>query len=84
MHQEMCKAVQFANNKTYIAKTYDEFKEYLKQGGYIKMSVNKMKPKKLKDGLQCWQEWLRKPLITENCPVTNQKATQTILFTRAY
>lgn len=87
MHQEMYeKAVQFVNNKTYIAKTYDEFKEYLKQGGYIKMSVNGNEAEEIiKDETGATARViLEEPLITENCPVTNQKATQTILFARAY
>src|SRR5690606_10321640 len=41
MHEEMYQnAVKHVESRTFTAKSYDEFKSYLKQGGYIKMSVS--------------------------------------------
>src|SRR5690554_1457578 len=87
MHDEMYeKALDKTTSRTYTAKTYDEFKAFLKQGGYIKMSISGEAAE-----LQIKEETgatarviLEEALVTENCPVTNQKATQTILFARAY
>src|SRR5690554_3798805 len=40
MHHEMYEnAKKFSDSKTYTAKTYEDFKKYLKMGGYIKMSI---------------------------------------------
>ncbi|MFT2804738.1 proline--tRNA ligase, partial [Candidatus Phytoplasma asteris] len=59
---------------------------YLKQGGYVAMSISGTDAE-----LQIKQETgatarviLEANLITANCPVTNQKAHQTVLFARAY
>ncbi len=87
MHNEMYeKALAFANKRTYVAKTYDEFKAYLKQGGYISMSISGQDAEiKIKEETGATARIIQKtPLITEICPVTGKKAKQTILFARAY
>lgn len=87
MHEAMYqKALEATTSRTYEAKSYDEFKAFLKQGGYIKMSTCGEEAE-----IQIKEETgatarviLDEPLLTENCPVTGKKATQTILFARAY
>jgi len=87
MHEAMYqKALEATTSRTYEAKSYDEFKAFLKQGGYIKMSICGEEAE-----IQIKEETgatarviLDEPLLTENCPVTGKKATQTILFARAY
>src|SRR5690554_2105952 len=87
MHEAMYqKALKSTEDRTYEAQTYDAFKEFLKRGGYIKMSVSGEDAE-----IQIKEETgatarviLDEPMLTENCPVTGKKATQTILFARAY
>lgn len=87
MHEAMYqKALKSTQDRTYEAQTYDAFKEFLKRGGYIKMSVSGEDAE-----IQIKEETgatarviLDEPMLTENCPVTGKKATQTILFARAY
>ncbi len=88
IHQAMLeKANQYVSTHTYVAKTYDEFKDYLKQGGYIQMSVAGQEAEiKIKEdtGATARIVPFDQTLITEVCPVTGKKATQTIWFARAY
>ena len=87
MHETMYeKALLATTSRTYEAKTYDEFKAYLKQGGYIKMSISGEDAE-----IQIKEETgatarviLTGKHLTENCAVTGKKAKQTILFARAY
>lgn len=87
MHNNMYqKALQHLEHNRKQATTYEEFKTYLKQGGYVAMSISGTDAE-----LQIKQETgatarviLETNLITANCPVTNKKALQTILFARAY
>ena len=87
MHETMYeKALLATTSRTYEAKTYDEFKAYLKQGGYIKMSISGEDAE-----IQIKEETgatarviLTGKHLTENCAVTGNKAKQTILFARAY
>ncbi|GFZ75393.1 proline--tRNA ligase 2 [Hydrangea phyllody phytoplasma] len=80
------KALQHLEQNRKQATTYEEFKTYLKQGGYVAMSISGTDAE-----LQIKQETgatarviLETNLITANCPVTNKKALQTVLFARAY
>ncbi len=87
MHDEMYeKAKTHAASRTYEATTYDAFKDYLKKGGYVAMSVAGEKAEvKIKEETGATARVIQKrTLITETCPVTGKKATQTILFARAY
>ncbi|WP_026391914.1 proline--tRNA ligase [Haploplasma modicum] len=87
IHEEMlAKAKKHVNEKTNTAKTYDEFKAHLENGGYVKMSVagEEAELQIKEDTGATARVILNTELITEVCPVTNKKATQTIMFARAY
>jgi len=88
IHKKMLKkANDYVSSHTYIAKTYDEFKLYLKQGGYIQMSVAGEEAElKIKEdtGATARIVPFDQTLLTDICPVTGKKATQTIWFARAY
>jgi len=87
IHHEMYeKAQKHRENNTRVANTYDEFKEFIELGGYIKMSVSGEEAElQIKDDTGATaRAILDEPLITDICPVTNKKATQTIVFARAY
>src|SRR5690606_38742242 len=87
MHDDMYqKALDHAQSRTYTTTNYDEFKSYLKQGGYIKMSVSGEDAEiKIKEETGATARViLKEPLLSEICPVTGKKAKQTILFARAY
>ena len=88
IHEKMLdKANKYVESHTYIAKTYDEFKKYLKQGGYIQMSVAGEEAEliiKEETGATARIVPFDQTLFTEVCPVTGKKATQTIWFARAY
>lgn len=87
IHEEMYeKALQHVNANTNIAKTYDEFKEYIQKGGYVKLSVSGEEAEiiiKEETGATA-RAIVEGELVTDICPITNKKATQTILFARAY
>lgn len=88
IHDEMFKkAKKHVESNTYIAKDYETFKEYIKKGGYVIMSVSGEEAEIIiKEETQATARIidLEKELITDICPVTNKKATQTIWFARAY
>jgi len=88
IHENMLKkANDYVASHTYVAKTYDEFKQYLKQGGYIQMSISGQEAElKIKEdtGATARIVPFDQTLITDVCPVTGKKATQTVWFARAY
>ncbi|CCV64001.1 Prolyl-tRNA synthetase [Alteracholeplasma palmae J233] len=88
IHNRMLeKAQDHLKNNRHIAKTYDEFKSLLDKGGYVLMSVAGEEAEiriKEETGATARVLPFDQTLITETCPVTNKKATQTILFARAY
>lgn len=87
MHQDLYNnALNHVSKNTFVAKTYDEFKTQIEKGGYIKMSVCGEEAELIiKADVQATARViLDEPLVTELCPVTKKKATQTILFARAY
>ena len=80
-------ALKHVEEHTYTAKTYDEFKTLIEDGGYIKMSISGEDAELIikQDTAATARVILtEEPLITELCPVTNKNATQTVLFARAY
>ena len=87
-HQAMLnKAKNYVNTHTFTAKSYDEFKSYLAQGGYVQMSISGEDAEiqiKQETGATARIVPFDQTMITENCPVTGKKATQTIWFARAY
>ncbi len=80
------KAFAHVTANTFVAQTYDDFKVQIEKGGYIKMSVAGEEAELIiKADVQATARViLNEPLITDICPVTGKKATQTILFARAY
>lgn len=88
MHQTLYnKAVIQMNQNTYEAKTYDEFKEYIKRGGYVSMSIADEEAEiQIKKDTTATARVIpfKQHLITEICPVTGRQATQTVWFARAY
>jgi prolyl-tRNA synthetase len=88
MHQTMYQnALDHVNKNTYEAKTYDEFKELIKKGGYVAMSISGEKAElQIKADTTATARVIpfEQKIITELCPVTKEKAVQTIWFARAY
>ena len=88
IHKNMLKhANDYVSTHTYVAKTYDEFKEYLKQGGYVQMSISGEDAEiqiKQETGATARIVPFDQTLFTNTCPVTGKKATQTVWFARAY
>ncbi len=86
IHQQMYeKALEHVNNNTHTLTDYSLFKETIEKGGYIKMSVNELAEEIIKEEFQASARVIvDEPLLNEVCPVTNKKATKTILFARAY
>ncbi len=86
IHDEMYKkALNHVNSNTHTLTDYTLFKETINQGGYIKMSVNDEAEEIIKEEYQASARVIvDEPLLNEVCPITNKKATKTILFARAY
>jgi len=88
MHDTMYKkAVEHVNKNTYEAKTYDEFKAYIQKGGYVAMSISGEDAEiQIKKDTTATARVIpfEQKIITELCPVTGKKATQTVWFARAY
>ncbi|PKK87050.1 MAG: proline--tRNA ligase [Tenericutes bacterium HGW-Tenericutes-8] len=87
MHDDLYqKALNHVQSNTFTATTYDAFKDQIEKGGYIKMSISGEAAELIiKADVQATARViLDEPLVTELCPVTGEKATQTILFARAY
>jgi prolyl-tRNA synthetase len=79
------KVKDYTKNKTKVAKTYEEFKEFINDG-YVKMSIDVSAEKIIKEDTQATARVIleNEPLITTICPVTGNKASYTVLFARAY
>lgn len=87
IHSEMLdKANNYLLKHTHTAKTYEEFKEMLDLGGYVKMSVNKEAEEIIKADTNATARVIleNNQLITKTCPVTGKPSHYTILFARAY
>ena len=88
MHQTLYQnAVKQMQENTYEAKTYDEFKAYIKRGGYVAMSIADEEAEiQIKKDTTATARVIpfEQKLITDICPVTGRKAQQTIWFARAY
>ncbi|MDY0074541.1 MAG: proline--tRNA ligase [Acholeplasmataceae bacterium] len=80
-------ALNHVQKNTYEAKTYDEFKNYIKRGGYVALSIADEEAEMIikKDTTATARVIpFEQKLITDTCPVTGRKATQTVWFARAY
>ncbi|MBE0701419.1 MAG: proline--tRNA ligase, partial [Acholeplasmataceae bacterium] len=67
--------------------TYDAFKEQIKKGGYVAMSISGEEAEDLiKKDTSATARVIpfNQKRITEICPVTGKKAVQTVWFARAY
>ena len=87
MHNEMYeKALKHVEENTRIAKTFNQFKQHLELGGYVKMSISGEEAEEIikEETGATARAIVESELVTEICPITNKKATQTILFARAY
>lgn len=88
MHDKMYQnAMAHVNQNTYEAKTYDEFKAYIQKGGYVAMSISGEEAEiKIKEDTTATARVIpfEQKIITDICPVTGKKATQTVWFARAY
>jgi prolyl-tRNA synthetase len=81
------RALKHVKDNTYYAKTYDEFKDYIKNGGYVAMSISGEEAEiQIKKDTTATARVIPfdQTFITETCPVTNKKAVQTVWFARAY
>jgi prolyl-tRNA synthetase len=81
------RALDHVHAHTYIAKDYESFKAYIKQGGYVAMSISGEEAETIikKDTTATARVIpFDQTLHTEICPVTQRKATQTVWFARAY
>jgi prolyl-tRNA synthetase len=88
MHDNMYeRALKHVEANTYQAKNYDEFKAYIIKGGYVAMSISgedaEIQIKKDTSATARVIPFDQTP-ITDICPVTGKKATQTVWFARAY
>ncbi len=88
MHETLYqRALNHVNQNTYQATTYDAFKEQIKKGGYVAMSIAGEEAELIikKDTTATARVIpFDQTLITTICPVTQKKATQTVWFARAY
>jgi prolyl-tRNA synthetase len=88
MHETMYqRALDHVTRNTYEAKTYEEFKAYIKQGGYVALSISGEEAEiQIKKDTTATARVIpfEQKLITDICPVTHQKAVQTVWFARAY
>jgi len=81
------RALHHVKENTYQAQNYDEFKAYIKKGGYVAMSISGEEAEiQIKKDTSATARVIPfdQTLITDICPVTKQKATQTVWFARAY
>ncbi|MFA7055132.1 MAG: His/Gly/Thr/Pro-type tRNA ligase C-terminal domain-containing protein, partial [Acholeplasmataceae bacterium] len=88
MHDTMYeKALDHVTKNTYEAKTYEEFKAYIKKGGYVAMSISGEDAElQIKADTSATARVIpfEQKMITDYCPVTGKKAVQTVWFARAY
>jgi prolyl-tRNA synthetase len=87
IHQRMYeKALNDVKEKTYYVSNYEQFKEKIKQGGYIAMSVHPEAEAIIKTDTQATARVIPfdQSKLESLCPVTGKQATQVIMFARAY
>jgi len=88
IHQNMYnKALDHLNRSIHEVTSYEEFKEKINIGGYVRMSISGPKAEEIiKEQTTATARVIEDnvTLLNENCPVTGEKATMTILFAKAY
>ena len=80
------KAQQYVNKNTYYVSNYDEFKARIKSGGYVAMSVHPEAEAIVKADTQATARVIPfdQSQLESTCHVTGKKASQVIMFARAY
>ena len=87
IHQDMYQNAQrFVQNHTHYVSDYAEFKEKIKIGGYVAMSVHPEAEAIIKADTQATARVIPfdQSQLENTCPVTGKKATQVIMFARTY
>lgn len=87
IHESMYdKAQQYVNKNTYYVSNYDKFKEKIKSGGYVAMSVHQDAEAIIKTDTQATARVIPfdQSQLKSTCPVTGKQASQVIMFARAY
>lgn len=88
IHQEMLEKAQIhLNNNIKTAHSYQEFKELIEKGGYVKMNISGQEAEIIiKQDTQATARVI--PFEQDKdlgiCPVTKKKAIMTVLFAKAY
>ena len=87
IHQEMYeKAQAYVETHTFHVNDYEMFKEKIALGGYVSMSVHEDAEAIIKADTQATARVIPfdQSKLENTCPVTGKKASQIILFARAY
>lgn len=87
IHESMYdKAQQYVNKNTYYVSNYEDFKERIKSGGYVAMSVHPEAEAIVKADTQATARVIPfdQSQLESTCPVTGKQASQVIMFARAY
>lgn len=87
IHESMYdKAQQYVNKNTYYVSNYDAFKEKIKSGGYVAMSIHPEAEAMIKADTQATARVIPfdQSQLESTCPVTAKQASQVIMFARAY
>jgi len=87
IHQKMYeKAQTYVESHTFHVNDYELFKEKIALGGYVSMSVHEDAEAIIKADTQATARVIPfdQSKLENTCPVTGKKASQIILFARAY
>lgn len=87
IHERMYdKAQQYVNKNTYYVSNYEDFKEKIRSGGYVAMSVHPEAEAIVKADTQATARVIPfdQSQLESTCPVTGKQASQVIMFARAY
>ncbi|MGB0345601.1 MAG: proline--tRNA ligase [Acholeplasmataceae bacterium] len=87
IHQQMYeKAQTYVESHTFHVNDYELFKEKIASGGYVSMSVHEDAEAIIKADTQATARVIPfdQSKLENTCPVTGKKASQIILFARAY
>ena len=80
------KAQRYVKENTYYVSNYDDFKDKIKSGGYVAMSVHQEAEAIIKADTQATARVIPfdQTQLESKCPVTGKQASQVIMFARAY
>ena len=79
-------AQRYVKENTYYVSNYDDFKDKIKSGGYVAMSVHQEAEVIIKADTQATARVIPfdQMQLESKCPVTGKQASQVIMFARAY